>query len=152
MLASGSYSVMSDSLWPQWVHSPWNSPGHNTGVGSLSLLQQIFVAQESNWVTCIAGGFFTNWAIRDACKVWNKLWDHDDYSEEISAPVWRSVHLVGLQLRYSFLDKYYLSIYWTVFIIQTIQVQLTRIAILIFQNALASTLSLFLVYKLHACK
>ena len=27
---------------------PWNSPGHSTGVGSLSLLQGIFQAQESN--------------------------------------------------------------------------------------------------------
>ena len=28
---------------------PWNSPGQNTGVGSLSLLQGIFPTQESNW-------------------------------------------------------------------------------------------------------
>ena len=27
----------------------WNSPGQNTGVGSLSLLQRIFLTQESNW-------------------------------------------------------------------------------------------------------
>ena len=27
---------------------PWNSPGQNTGVGSISLLQQIFLTQESN--------------------------------------------------------------------------------------------------------
>ena len=27
----------------------WNSPGQNTGVGSLSLLQGIFPTQESNW-------------------------------------------------------------------------------------------------------
>ena len=30
------------------LHSPWNSPGQNTGVGSLSLLQRIFPTQESN--------------------------------------------------------------------------------------------------------
>ena len=35
-------------------------------VGSLSLLQQIFPTQESNQVSCIAGGFFTNWALREA--------------------------------------------------------------------------------------
>ena len=29
--------------------SPWNSPGQNTGVGSLSLLQWIFLTQELNW-------------------------------------------------------------------------------------------------------
>ena len=36
------YSVMSDSLRPHGLYSPWNSPCHNTGVGSLSLLQGIF--------------------------------------------------------------------------------------------------------------
>ena len=29
-------------------HSPWNSPGQNTGMGSLSLLQGIFPTQGSN--------------------------------------------------------------------------------------------------------
>ena len=38
----------------------------NTGVGSLSFLQQIFLTQESNRVSCIAGWFFTNWTIRKA--------------------------------------------------------------------------------------
>ena len=86
--------------------SPWNSPGQNTGAGSLSLLQGIFPTQKLNpgflhcrrilyqlshkgssrileWVaypfssgsshprnqagvSCIAGGFFTNQAIREA--------------------------------------------------------------------------------------
>ena len=98
---SESHSVMSDFLWPHGLYSPWNSPGQNTGVGSLSLLQWIFSTQRSNpglqhcrqilyqlstkgspileWVayplcsgssrsrnrtgvSCIAGGFFTNWA------------------------------------------------------------------------------------------
>ena len=95
-----------DSLWPQGLYSPWNSPGQNTGVGSLSLLWGIFPTQglnpslphcrqilyqlshkrtprtlewvaypfsrgsfpPRNWtgVSCIVGGFFTNWAIREA--------------------------------------------------------------------------------------
>ena len=42
-------SVVSDSLWPHGLYSPWNSPGHSTGVSSLSLLQQIFLTQELNW-------------------------------------------------------------------------------------------------------
>ena len=46
---SESYSVMSDSLQPHGLYSPWNFPGHNTGVGSLSLLQGFFLTQESNW-------------------------------------------------------------------------------------------------------
>ena len=102
---SGSWSVMIDSLWPHRLYSPWNSPGHNTGVGSFSLLQGIFPIEGLNpslmhcrqilsqlshkgsprileWVaysfssrsscprnptgvSCIAGGFFTNWAIRE---------------------------------------------------------------------------------------
>jgi len=50
---SESCSVMSDSLRPHGLQParllcPWNSPGKNTGVGSLSLLQGIFATQESN--------------------------------------------------------------------------------------------------------
>jgi len=30
---------MSKCATPWTIYSPWNSPGHNTGVGSLSLLQ-----------------------------------------------------------------------------------------------------------------
>ena len=41
----------------------------NTGVGSLSLLQKIFLTQELNGVSCIAGGFLTNWAIREALYI-----------------------------------------------------------------------------------
>ena len=44
-----SHSVVSNSLWPRGLYSPWNSPGQNTGVGSLSLLQGIFLTQELNW-------------------------------------------------------------------------------------------------------
>ena len=33
---------MPDSLRPHGLYNPWNSPGQNTGVGSLSLLQGIF--------------------------------------------------------------------------------------------------------------
>ena len=36
------------TLWPHRLYSPWNSPGQNTGVGSLSLLQRIFQTQGSN--------------------------------------------------------------------------------------------------------
>ena len=35
-------SVTSNSLLPHGQYSPWNSPGQNTGVGSLSLLHGIF--------------------------------------------------------------------------------------------------------------
>ena len=101
-------SVVSHSLRPHGLYSSCNSPGQNTGVGSLSLLQGILPTQGSNpgplhcrrilfqlshkgsprilgWVaypfssrsswprnqtgiSCIAGRFFTDWAIREAPK------------------------------------------------------------------------------------
>ena len=94
------------TLYDTIPYSPWNSPGQNTGVDSLSVLQGIIPtqgwnpglphcrwilyqlnhkgsprilewvaypfsrgsSQPRNWtgVSCIAGGFFTNWAIREA--------------------------------------------------------------------------------------
>ena len=40
---------MSDSLRPHGLYSSWNSPGQNTWVSSLSLLQGLFPTQGSNW-------------------------------------------------------------------------------------------------------
>ena len=45
---SESWSVVPDSLQHRELYSPWNSPGQNTGVDSLSLLQGIFPTQGSN--------------------------------------------------------------------------------------------------------
>ena len=101
---SESHSAVSKSLQTHGLYSHWNSPGQNTEVSSLSLLQGIFPTQglkpglphcrwilyqlshqgsprTLEWVTypfssgssqprnpygvsCIAGGFFTNWATR----------------------------------------------------------------------------------------
>ena len=41
-------SVISDSFQSHGLYSPWNSPGQNTGVGSLSFLQGIFPTQGLN--------------------------------------------------------------------------------------------------------
>ena len=62
-----SYSVTSDSLWrrglqPARALCPRELPGENTGVGCHCLLQGIFLTQGSICVSCIAGGFFTDWA------------------------------------------------------------------------------------------
>ena len=46
---SENHSIVSYSLWPCGLYSPWNSPGQNTGVGSLSLLQGIIPTQGLNW-------------------------------------------------------------------------------------------------------
>ena len=45
---SESHSVMSNSLQPMnyTIYRSWNSPGQNTGVGRLSLLQGIVPTQE----------------------------------------------------------------------------------------------------------
>ena len=47
-MKSKSHSVVSNSLPPHGLYSPKNSPGQNTRVGSLSLLQGIFTTQGSN--------------------------------------------------------------------------------------------------------
>ena len=43
-----SRSVMSNSLRPHGLYSPWDSPGQNTGVGCHFVLQGIFPTQGSN--------------------------------------------------------------------------------------------------------
>ena len=47
-LWSESCSVLSDSMWPHGLYSPWNSLGQNIGVDGCSLLQGIFPTQGSN--------------------------------------------------------------------------------------------------------
>ena len=54
-------SIMSNSLRPRGLQParplcPWDSPGKNTGVGCLALLQGILPTQDS----CIAGRFVTS--------------------------------------------------------------------------------------------
>ena len=48
LVESESHSVVSDSLWPHGLYSPWTSSSQNIGVGSLSLLQGISPTQELN--------------------------------------------------------------------------------------------------------
>ena len=45
---SENCSVVSDSLLPHGLYSPWNFPGQDPGVSSHSLLQRIFPTQGSN--------------------------------------------------------------------------------------------------------
>ena len=45
---SENHSIMSNSLPPHGLYSSWNSPGQNTGVSSLFLLQGIFPTQGLN--------------------------------------------------------------------------------------------------------
>ena len=46
--------------------SPWNSPGQNTGVSSLSLLQGSSQPRDRTQVSRITGGFFTSCVTREA--------------------------------------------------------------------------------------
>ena len=78
---SESHSVMSDSLRPHGLYSPWSFPGQNTGVGSLSLLQGSSQPRDWTQVFCIAGGFFTSQATREVqwrgrkhiSKCWSRI-------------------------------------------------------------------------------
>ena len=62
---SESHWIMFDSLQPFGLYSPWNYPGQNTGVGSLSLLQGIFPTQGLNPRLPYCR-LFTSWATREA--------------------------------------------------------------------------------------
>ena len=62
---SESRSVVSNSLWPHGLYSPWNSSGQNTGVGSLFLLQVILPTQGSNPRLPHYRQSFTGWDTRE---------------------------------------------------------------------------------------
>ena len=66
---SESHSVMSDSLWPNGLYSPWISPGWNTGKGSLSLLRGSSQPRDQTQVSCIAGRFFTSWSHKGSPRI-----------------------------------------------------------------------------------
>ena len=53
-------SVVSDSLRPHELCSPWNSPGQSTGVVAFPFSRGSSQARDRTQVSCIAGGFFTS--------------------------------------------------------------------------------------------
>ena len=57
-----SYSVVSDSLRPHALYSPWNSPDQNTGVSSFPFSRGSTQPKDQAQVSCIADSFFTSWA------------------------------------------------------------------------------------------
>ena len=57
------------SLWPHGLYNSSNSPGQNTGVGSLSLLQGIFPTQGSNPGLLHFRRIFTSWATIEALNL-----------------------------------------------------------------------------------
>ena len=52
-------SVMSNSLPPQGLYSPWSSPGQNTGVGAYPFFRGSSQPRNQTRVSHIAGVFFT---------------------------------------------------------------------------------------------
>ena len=82
---SESHPVVSDSLRPQGLYSSGNSPGQNTGVGSLSLLQGIFPTQGSNPGVSHCRQILYQLSRREAQEYWSG-WDsiEEDSSQKIS--------------------------------------------------------------------
>ena len=62
---SESHSVVSDSLRPHGLYSPWNSLGQNTGMVAFPFSRGSSPHREQTQVSLIAGGFFTSWATRE---------------------------------------------------------------------------------------
>ena len=67
-----SRSVVSDSLQPHGLYSPWNSLGQNTSEGAFPFSRGSSQPRDRTLVSRIAGGFFTSWAIRHNNKYKNK--------------------------------------------------------------------------------
>ena len=57
---------VSDSLRPHELQSPWNSPGQNTGVGSIPFSRGSLQPKDQTQVSCKAGRFFTSWVTIEA--------------------------------------------------------------------------------------
>ena len=60
-LESESRSVVSDSLQPYGLCSPWNSPGQNTGAGSLSLSRGSYQSRDRTQV-CFGNSPAVQWS------------------------------------------------------------------------------------------
>ena len=64
---SESRSVVSDSLRPYGLYSPWNSPGQNTGE-AFPFSRESSQPRDQTQISRIAGGFFTSWATRETTR------------------------------------------------------------------------------------
>ena len=67
-----SHSVMSDSLRPHGLYSPWNSSGQKWVAFPFS--RGPSQPRDRNQVSCIAGILFTSWATREAQDLPWDLW------------------------------------------------------------------------------
>ena len=62
VLVSQSCLTLCNPMWPARLLCLWNSPGNNTGVGSHSLLQRIFLTQGLNLGRTLQKILYTVWA------------------------------------------------------------------------------------------
>ena len=66
-IESESGSVVSDSLGPHGLYSPWSSPGQNSGLGiAFPFPRGSSQPRDRTQASCITGRFFTSWATREA--------------------------------------------------------------------------------------
>ena len=63
---SESHPVLFDSLQLHGQYRPWNCLGQNTGVVTYPFSRESSQSRDRTGVSWIAGGFFTNWASREA--------------------------------------------------------------------------------------
>ena len=82
VLAAQSYLTLCNPM--DWSFCPWDSPDKNSGVSCHSLLHRNWT-----WVSCIAGGFFTIWATREACICWglSLSWEQWEIIQVLKAEV-----------------------------------------------------------------
>ena len=66
LLYNYSPSIISDSLWPHELYSPWNSPGQNT----VPFSRGPPLPRGQTQVSLIAGIVFFSWATREAQFIW----------------------------------------------------------------------------------
>ena len=86
---SESRSVVSDSLWPHGLYSPWNSPSQNTGVVAVPFSRGSSQPMEWTQVSCTAGRFFISWATRETGYIhFYKTWIRKKYHKEILQNAW----------------------------------------------------------------
>ena len=90
-----SRSVMSNSLQPHRLYSPWNSPGE-AAVGSRSLLPSPGdLPNPGIELSHIAGGFFTSWATREAQEYWVGSLSHLPSPGDLPNPGIKLSHITG---------------------------------------------------------
>ena len=99
---------------PWTIYSPWNFPGQSIGVGSLSLLQEIFPTQESNLGLPHCRQIFNQLSQREAI-----LWKITIFSKGNSDIIYISINLVNGQLNvrwpYILISTSYFNLLWFAF-------------------------------------